>query len=165
MVKYADYTVLCCFVFPLGFAIPTFLALLEGREEREKGLCCSPLRHREAFGAGGAVGNSITHRRMREKVLKPIPAACCLLLFQEAGEFLFSIESFPRGKDRAHWEAPGNLETKPGEASAGNKTKPYARALPGRAASQMSPRGYSPTRSPFLLQNRGGIAFRQLPFT
>lgn len=33
MVKYADDTVLCCFVFPLGFAIPTLLALFEGRKD------------------------------------------------------------------------------------------------------------------------------------
>lgn len=45
MVKYADYTVLCCFVFTLGFAIPTIptlLAMSEGRKQRDKGLCCTP---------------------------------------------------------------------------------------------------------------------------
>lgn len=42
MVKYADYTVLCCFVFTLGFAILTLLATFEGRKQRDKGLCCTP---------------------------------------------------------------------------------------------------------------------------
>lgn len=63
MVKYTDYTVLCCFVFPLGFAVSTLLALFEGRQEREEGLYCIPrgTRHtREAGRAGGAVVNSIT---------------------------------------------------------------------------------------------------------
>lgn len=51
MVKYTDYTVLCCFVFPLGFAIPTLLALFEGREEREGGR--SLLHLPEAQGVPG----------------------------------------------------------------------------------------------------------------
>lgn len=58
MVKYTDYTVLCCFVFPLGFAIPTLLALLERREEREKSLCCIPLRPKGCQGGWQSWGSS-----------------------------------------------------------------------------------------------------------
>lgn len=166
MVKYADYTVLCCFVFPPGFDIPTFLALFEGRQEKgERSLLQSP----EAQGVRGGLTvpgewweTPLPCRRRREQVLKPLPAACCLLLFQEADGFLLSLESFPPGRDWACWEAPGNLETKTGEASAGNTTKRYTRALPGRVASQMCPHKYSPTSSPLLMQNRGRAAFRQL---
>lgn len=44
----------------------------------------------------------------------------------------------------------------------GNKTKPYRRAIAGRVVSQRSLHGYSPTSSPFLMQIRGRIAFRQV---
>lgn len=113
MVKYTDYTVLCCFVFPLGFAVSTLLALFEGRQEREEGLCCIPrgTRHtREAGRAGGAVANSITLQEVGQ--VPQTSAACCVLLFWEADGFLLSRENFPHGRDWACWEAPGNLEGK-----------------------------------------------------
>lgn len=84
MVKYTDYTVLCCFVFPLGFAIPTLLALFEGREEREEGLCFISLRHRGCQGGWQSWGSSgkLHHRAGSGKRFpKPLPAACCVLLF------------------------------------------------------------------------------------
>lgn len=163
MVKYADYMVLCCFVFPLGFAVPTLLALFGGKEEREKGLCCSSLRHKGCQGglqcwgsdgklhypAGGGGG---------KRSQKPLPAASCF----SRKQMCFSLvwRSFPYGKDWAHWVAPGNLEAKTGEAR--EQTKPYRRAVPGRVASQRSLHGYSPTSSPLLMENRGRIAFGQL---
>lgn len=157
MVKYTDYTVLCCFVFPLGFPIPTLLARFEGREEREKALCCIPLRHKECQGgcrAGGAMVNSIT---LQEVGKGPQTSPSSVLLFWEADGFLLSLESFPHGKDWAHWEASGNLEAselmKPR-----SKTKPYRRALAGRITFLRSSHGDSPV----LRQNRGRIDFRQL---
>ena len=127
MVKYADYMVLCCFVFPLGFAIPTLLALFEGREEREKGLCCSPLRHKGCQGGLQCWGSSAQLHYPAggggdKRSQKPLPAAHCILLFQEADGFLLRMESFPHGKDWAHCEAPGNLEAKIGEAREQDKT-------------------------------------------
>jgi len=117
MVSDADYTVLCCFVFPLGFAIPTLLAWSEGERA-----CCGLLRHtgcQEGWQCRGSGGKLRYPARGGEGGIRspnPLPAACCILLFWEADGFLLVMENFPHGKYWAHWEAPGNLEAKTGEA-------------------------------------------------
>lgn len=88
MVEYTDYTVLCCFVFPLAFAIPTLLALFVGREEREKGLCCIPLRQKGCQGGWGSSGKLLHPAGSGEKSPKPLPAACSVLLFWETDGFI-----------------------------------------------------------------------------
>lgn len=81
MVKYADYTVLCCFVFPPGFDIPTFLALFEGRQEKGERSVLQPPEAQGvpggAHSAGGVVGNSITLQE--EEGTGPKTSANCML--------------------------------------------------------------------------------------
>lgn len=144
MVKYTDYTVLCCFVFPLGFAIPTLLALFEGREEREKGLCCILLKHKGCQGGWGSSGKLHHLAESGEKSPKTSPSCMLCPAFLGSRWIYFSLlwRAYLMGKTGHTGRLLGIW--KPKLVKPRSNTKSYRRATAGRITFQRSSHGDSP---------------------